>query len=110
MKTETKPKIKVGDKFITSTPSLLESTEVISIDKASGIATLKNQVKINSLCVAINSKCQVEPFDEDTYRVREAKFRLPGKIRKLSDLISKINDENCLLICKYTNKILNQLQ
>jgi hypothetical protein len=87
--------MKVGDLLLVTGPAFFEKTAVR--ERKNGIYTLENGIKIDRTLHPLNSKYQIEVFDEEKYKTITAQRTLTRGIDKLA-AINKKGIENADII------------
>lgn len=76
-----------GDAFLVTSPYLREKAIIIDIERTKELGiiyVLDNQVKVNENLKALNSRVNVEPWDEDKYAYLIAKTQISQMLDDLS--------------------------
>lgn len=101
--------MKVGDLLLVTGPAFFEKTPIKSKEK--GVYTLENGIKIDRHLTPLNSKYQVEKFDDEKYRLLKAKRVVNRGLEKISILVKEgISDEDTIFLAGKVKRILKRIK
>lgn len=101
--------MKVGDLLLVTGPAFLEKTSIKSKEK--GVYILENGIKIDRYLTPLNSKYQVEKFDDEKYRLLKAKRVVNRGLEKISTLVKEgISDEDTIFLAGKVKRILKRIK
>lgn len=101
--------MKVGDLLLVTGPAFFEKTSIKSKEK--GVYILENGIKIDRYLTPLNSKYQVEKFDDEKYRLLKAKRIVNQGLEKISILVKEgISDEDTIFLAGKVKRILKRIK
>lgn len=101
--------MKVGDLLLVIGPAFFEKTSIKSKEK--GVYLLENGIKIDNTLKPINSKYQVEKFDENKYKLLKASRVVNRGIEKISNKVKEgLSDEDTLFLAGKVKRILKRIK
>lgn len=101
--------MKVGDLLLVTGPAFFEKTSIKSKEKE--VYILENGIKIDRSLTPLNSKYQVEKFDDEKYRLLKAKRVVNRGLEKISTLVKEgISDEDTIFLAGKVKRILKRIK
>lgn len=101
--------MKVGDLLLVTGPAFFEKTSIKS--KGKGVYILENGIKIDRYLTPLNSKYQIEKFDDEKYRLLKAKRVVNRGLEKISTLVKEgISDEDTIFLAGKVKRILKRIK
>lgn len=101
--------MKVGDLLLVTGPAFFEKTSIKSKEK--GVYLLENGIKVDRSLKPLNSKYQIEKFDNEKYRLLKAKRVVNRGIEKISSIIKEgISDDDTIFLAGKVKRILKRIK
>lgn len=101
--------MKVGDLLLVTGPAFFEKTSIKSKEK--GVYLLENGIKIDNTMKPLNSKYQIEKFNEDKYKLLKASRVVNRGIEKIYAKVKEgLSEEETLFLAGKLKRILKKIK